>query len=152
MFHFTAMFLMIVGFTYINTIKNLKLGLKTDELPVFLPLTIIAFLQQGIIWFVPPVFIGSWMQHFIEKCKEKDCLRSNFELCFTTYGQIEESLRNYFIFFFSSSQIYSIVVSFVSFATFFSKDYVSLDDYLTFGSMLLLIFRKVLSIQRLNQS
>ena len=150
MFHFTAMFLMIVGFTYINTMKNLKLGLKTDELPVFLPLTIISFLQQGIIWFIPPVFIGSWMQHFIEKCKEKSCARSNFDFCFTTYGQIEKSLTNYFIVFFSSSQIYSIVVLFLSFSTFFSKHYLTLEDYLTFGSMLLLIFRKVSILQNLK--
>ena len=146
MFHFTAMLLMIVGFTYINTMKNIRIGLKTNELPLFLPLTIISFLQQGIIWFIPPVVIGSWMQHFIEKCTEKGCVRSNFEFCFATYGQIEKSLKNYLIFFFSSSQIYSIVVSFLSFSTFFSKHYLTVEDYLTFGSMLLLISRKVFYI------
>ena len=146
MVHFTAMFLMIVGYTCFNTLKNLKIGMKIDDLPLFLPLSIIAFILQGIIWFIPPIFIGSWMQHFIDKCKEKNSARSNFDFCFTTYGQIEVCFKNYFIVFFSSSQIYSIVVTFLSFSTFFSKDHLTHEDYLSFGSMLLLIFRKVLKI------
>ena len=141
----TAMFLMIVGYTCFNTLKNLKLGMDIDDLPLFLSLSIIAFILQGIIWFIPPVFIGSWMQHFIDKCKEKKCARSNLNFCFTTYGQIEKSFKNYLIVFFSSSQIYSIVVTFLSFSMFFSKDYVTLEDYVSFGSMLLLIFGKVLT-------
>ena len=146
MLNFTAMFLTIVGYTCFNTMKNMKLGMKIDELPLFLPLSIIAFILQGIIWFIPPVFIGSWMQHFIDKCKEKNCAMSNFDFCFTTYGQIEVCFKNYFIVFFSSSQIYSIVVTFLSFSTFFSKDHLTHEDYLSFGSMLLLIFRKVSKI------
>ena len=146
MVHFTAMFLMIVGYTCFNTLKNLKIGMKIDDLPLFLPLSIIAFILQGIIWFIPPIFIGSWMQHFIDKCKEKKCARSNFDFCFTTYGQIEVCFKNYFIVFFSSSQIYSIVVTFLSFSTFFSTDYLTLEDHFSVGSMLLLIFRKVLKI------
>ena len=142
----TAMFLMIVGYTCFNTLKNLKLGMDIDDLPLFLSLSIIAFILQGIIWFIPPVFIGSWMQHFIDKCKEKKCARSNLNFCFTTYGQIEKSFKNYLIVFFSSSQIYSIVVTFLSFSMFFSKNYVTLEDYVSFGSMLLLIFRKVLKV------
>ena len=94
LFNFTAMFLMIVGYTCFNIVKNLKLGLKIDDLPLFLPLSIIAFILQGIIWFIPPIFIGSWMQYFIDKCKEKTC---DFDFCFTTYGQIEESFKNYLI-------------------------------------------------------
>ena len=136
------MFLMIIGYSYFNSMKNVKFGMKTDKLALFLPLYIITFLQQGLIWFIPPVFIGSWMQHFIDKCKEKKSARSKFDFCFSTYGQIEKSFKNYFIFFFASSQIGSILVIYLSFSTFFSKETLTLQDWFTFGSLLLVISRK----------
>ena len=138
-----AMFLMMIGYSYFNSMKNIKLGMKYNKLALFLPLYIFTFLQQGLIWFIPPVFIGSWMQHFIDKCKEKKSARSKFDFCFTTYGQIEKSFKNYFIFFFSSSQIGSILVIFLSFSTFLSKKTLTVEDCFSFGSLLLVIFRKV---------
>ena len=137
-----AMFMTMIGFTCFETLKNIKLDLNTKEILINLPLTIMGSLQQGFFWFIPTIFIGSWLQYFIDKCREKDSLRSNFNFCITTYGQIEKALKTYFIFFFAVSQIYSIVVTFLSFSTFFSKNSLLSLNYYSVASLLLLILRK----------
>ena len=112
------------------------------EILINLPLTILGSLQQGFFWFIPTLFIGSWLQYFIDKCRENDSVRSNFNFCITTYGQIEKALKTFFIFFFAVSQIYSIVVTFLSFSTFFSKNSLLSLNYYSVASLLLLILRK----------
>ena len=136
------MFLMMAGFTCFQTLSNMKFGLKTEELPIYLPLMILSSLQQGYFWFIPTIIIGSWLQFFIDKCREKESARINFKFCFSTYGKIERAFKTYFIFFFATSQIYSIVVTFLSFSSFFSKSSLLSQDYYFFGALLLIISRK----------
>ena len=133
---------MMAGFTCFQTSSNMKNYLKNEEFPIYLPLMIMSSLQQGFFWFIPTIFIGSWLQYFIDKCRETNSARLNFIFCFSTYGQIEKALKTYFIFFFSSSQIYSIVVIFLSFSSFFSKSSLLSQDYYFVGGLLLVILRK----------
>ena len=140
------MFLMMTGFTCFETLKNMKLDMKTEEIPIFMLITIIGSLQQGFFWCIPTIYIGSWLQYFIDKCKEEESLRTKFNFCFTTYGQIEKALKIFFIYFFGESQIYSIVVTFLCFSSFFSKNSMLSQDYYCVGSLLLMISRKEKSI------
>ena len=98
-------------------------------------------LQQGIFWFIPTIFIGSWLQYFMDKCKEKNSLKENFNFCFTTYEQIEKAFKAYFLFYFAASQIYSIVITFLSFSSFFSTNSLLSQNYYSVASLLLMILR-----------
>ena len=138
-----AMFLTMAGFISFQTLKNMELNLKTEEIPIFLLFTIIGSLQLVGFWFIPTILFGSWLQHFRDKCRENDSSRINFNFCFTTYGQIEKAFKTYFIFFFASSQLYSIVVTFLSFSSFFSESSSLLSqDYYSVGALLLIILRE----------
>ena len=135
------MLLTMTGFACFETLKNIKLQLKTEEIPIYLPLTIMGSLQQGCFWFIPTIFIGSWLQYFMDKCREKNSFRSNFDFCVSTYGQIEKAFKTYFIFYFGASQIYSIVVTFLSFSSFFSENSLLSQNYYSVASLLLMILR-----------
>ena len=132
----------MTGFICFNILKNMNLGMRTKEIPIFLPITILGYLQMVGLWYTPTILFGSWLQHFIDKCRESNSSSSNFNFCFTTYGQIEKAFKNYFIFFFSSSQLFSIVVTFLSFSSFFSKSSLLSEDYYSFGALLLILLRK----------
>ena len=136
------MFLTMAGFISFQTLKNMKLKLKTEEIPIFLLFTIIGSFQVVGFWFIPTILFGSWLQHFINKCREIRSLKLNFNFCFTTYGQIEKAFKTYFIFFFASSQLYSIVVTFLSFSSFFSESFLLSQEYYSVGALLLIILRK----------
>ena len=136
------MFLTMAGFISFQTLKNMKLKLKTEEIPIFLLFTIIGSLQLVGFWFIPTILFGSWLQHFINKCRENRSLKLNFNFCFTTYGQIEKAFKTYFIFFFASSQLFSIVVTFLSFSSFFSESSLLSQDYYSVGALFLIILRE----------
>ena len=132
----------MTGFICFNILKNMNFGMRTKEIPIFLPITILSYLQMVGLWYTPTILIGSWLQHFIDKCREINSSSSNFNFCFTTYGQIEKAFKTYFIFFFASSQLYSIVVTFLSFSSFFSESSLLSQDYYSVGALLLIILRK----------
>ena len=133
----------MAGFISFQILKNIKLKLKIEEIPIFLTFSIMGSLQLVGLWYIPTILFGSWLQHFIEKCRENSSSRLNFNFCFTTYGQIEKAFKTYFIFFFASSQLYSIVVIFLSFSSFFSDNSLLSQDYYSVGSLFLIILRKV---------
>ena len=137
------MVLTMAGSISFQTLKNIELNLKTDEIPIFLLFTIIGSLQLVGFWFISTILFGSWLQHFSDKCRENKSSRFNFNLCFTTYGKIEKAFKTYFIFFFASSQLYSIVVTFLSFSSFFSESSSLLSqDYYSVGALFLIILRE----------
>ena len=137
------MVLTMAGSISFQTLKNIELNLKTDEIPIFLLFTIIGSLQLVGFWFIPTILFGSWLQQFCGKCRENNSSRFNFNFCFTAYGQIEEAFKTYFIFFFASSQLYSIVVTFLSFSSFFSESSSLLSqDYYSVGALFLIILRE----------
>ena len=136
------MFLTMAGFISFQTLKNMRLKLKTEEIPIFLLFTIIGSLQLVGFWFIPTILFGSWLQHFSDKCRENISSKFNFSFCFTTYGQIEKAFKTYFIFFFASSQLYSIVVTFLSFSSFFSESSLLSQEYYSVGALLLIILRE----------
>ena len=133
----------MAGFISFQILKNMKLKLKIEEIPIFLTFSIMGSLQLVGLWYIPTILFGSWLQHFIEKCRENNSSRLNFNFCFSTYGQIEMAFKTYFIFFFASSQLYSIVVIFLSFSSFFSENSLLSQDYYSVGALLLIILRKV---------
>ena len=141
------MFLTMAGNICFQTLKNMKLELKTEEIPIFVLLTILGNLQFVGFWYTPTILFGSWLQHFIDKCRENNSSMFNFNFCVTAYGQIEKGFKTYFIFFFASSQLFSIVVTFLSFSSFFSESSLLSQDYYSVGALLLIILRneKILS-------
>ena len=138
----------MAGFISFQILKNMKLKLKIEEIPIFLTFSIMGSLQLVGLWYIPTILFGSWLQHFIEKCRENNSPRLKFNFCFTTYGQIEKAFKTYFIFFFATSQIYSIVVTFLSFSSFFSKSSLLSQDYYAVGALLLIISRKDISTMK----
>ena len=141
------MFLTMAGNICFQTLKNMKLELKTEEIPIFVLLTILGNLQFVGFWYTPTILLGCWLQHFIDKCRENNSSMFNFNFCVTAYGQIEKGFKTYFIFFFVSSQLFSIVVTFLSFSSFFSESSLLSQDYYSVGALLLIILRneKILS-------
>ena len=65
--------------------------------------------------------IPIWLQRFIDECGEIETTKYNCEYCVNVYEKFESSLKNFFLFFYSSSQIYSIVATFLSFSSFLTN-------------------------------
>ena len=115
------MFAIMIGYLMFFLGDLLQADVDTVETVKFLSLSGLVFIQQGLLWFLPPLLIEIWLQRFIDECGEIKTAKYNCEYCVNVYEKFESSLKNFFLFFYSSSQIYSIVATFLSFSSFLTN-------------------------------
>ena len=112
---------MTFGYIIFNIGGLLEVCVNNTEILKFISLSSFGFLQQGLLWWLPTLLIEIWLQAFIEECKVTESVKQNGEYFVDTFEKLESSLKNFFLFFYSSSQIYSIVATFLSFSSFLTN-------------------------------
>ena len=125
---------------YIGKLMNACVNMT--EIMKFVSLSSLGCIQQGLLWWLPTLLIEIWLQTFIAECKEVKSIKQT-EYLMDTFEKFESSLKNFFIFFYSASQVYSVVATFSSFSTFLMHISIELPHILSLFGLMLSIFRWV---------
>ena len=140
-FKFLGMFTMTFGYIIFNIGGLLEVCVNNTEILKFISLSSFGFLQQGLLWWLPTLLIEIWLQAFIEECKLTESVKQNGEYFVDTFEKLESSLKNFLLFFYSASQIYAVVATFLSFSTFLMNTSIELPSILSLFGLLVSIFR-----------
>ena len=140
-FKFLGMFTMTFGYIIFNIGGLLEVCVNNTEILKFISLSSFGFLQQGLLWWLPTLIIEIWLQAFIEECKVTESIKKNGEYFVDTFEKLESSLKNFLLFFYSASQIYAVVATFLSFSTFLMNTSIELPSILSLFGLLVSILR-----------
>ena len=133
---------MIFGYIIFNIGGLLNACVNKTEILKFVLLSSFGYIQQGLLWWLPTLLIEIWLQAFIDKCKVTVMsVNQNGEDFVDTFEKFESSLKNFFLFFYSASQIYAVVATFLSFSTFLMNTSIELPSILSLFGLLLSIVR-----------
>ena len=133
---------MIFGYIIFNIGGLLNACVNKTEILKFVLLSSFGYIQQGLLWWLPTLLIEIWLQAFIDKCKVTvKSVNQNGEDFVDTFEKFESSLKNFFLFFYSASQIYAVVATFLSFSTFLMNTSIELPSILSLFGLLLSIVR-----------
>ena len=136
------MFAVIFGHIIFNIGGLLNACVNKTEILKFVLFSSFGYVQQGLHWWLPTLLIEIWLQAFIDKCKVTvNSVNQNGEDFVDTFEKFESSLKNFFLFFYSASQIYAVVATFLSFSTFLMNTSVELPSILSLFGLLLSIVR-----------
>ena len=128
---------MMSGYTFFYIGHLSKLGVSRIEIFKFVSLMSLGSIQQGLLWWLTTLVIEIWLQRFIDDCKGTKSVKCSGEYFLDTYDKLERSLKGFFLFFYSASQIYLVVATFLSFSTFLTSTSIELPQLLSlFGLML----------------
>ena len=133
---------MMFGYIIFYIGKLLNACVNMTEITKFVSLSSLLCIQQGLLWWLPTLLIEIWLQTFIAECKQTKSLKQT-EYLMDTFEKFESSLKNFFIFFYSASQVYSVVATFLSFSTFLMHISVDLPHILSLFGLMLSIVREV---------
>ena len=132
LFYFTGFIIFFTG-----SLSALSNPLIANEKIYFFSLLTVYALLCTLIWFLPIIMVKIWLQDFKLKCGNiSKNFFEDYRNCFNLYSTYEEAFKNLFITFFGSSQILSIVLLFLSFASFMTHIDISLDELLNFAGLI----------------
>jgi len=126
--------------------------LEPTKMVFFFSLLTVFSILCALIWFLPVILVKIWLENFKIKCgyTSSDYF-VNYRDCFNLYTNYEEVLKNFFIAFFGSSQILSIVIIFLSISSLLSEVPYSLDDLIIFAGLLSAFTGVIMSLTSLTE-
>ena len=135
------MFAMMIGYTIFYIGHLSKSCVRKTEILKFVLLSNLSFIQQGLLWWLPTLLIEIWLQTFIRECEATKSIKCSGEYFVDTFEKFERSLKNFCLFFYTATQIYSVVATFLSFSTFLTSSSTDLPQILSLFGLMLSIVR-----------
>ena len=135
------MFAMMIGYTIFYIGHLSKSCVSKTEILKFVLLSNLSFIQQGLLWWLPTLLIEIWLQTFIRECEATKSIKCSGEYFVDTFEKFERSLKNFCLFFYTATQIYSVVATFLSFSTFLTSSSTELPHILSLFGLMLSIVR-----------
>ena len=132
---------MMIGYTIFYIGHLSKSCVRKTEILKFVLLSNLSFIQQGLLWWLPTLLIEIWLQTFIRECEATKSIKCSGEYFVDTFEKFERSLKNFCLFFYTATQIYSVVATFLSFSTFLTSSSTDLPQILSLFGLMLSIVR-----------